>query len=71
MARKRKPARLLAALATALNACDKAGLRVRLRHGIVMTSHGYVLQVKNGKWAARTLDYQAFPPSPWRGDEDD
>lgn len=71
MSRKRKPARLLGNLAAALNACDKAGLDVKLRHGIVMTGRGYVLQVKNGRWAARTLDYQAFPPSPWRGGEDD
>ena len=71
MSRKRKHARLLKALAAALNACDKAGLDVKLRHGIVMTGRGYVLQVKNGRWAARTLDYHPFGPSPWRSDEDD
>ena len=56
--RKRKkppdPAGLLASLAAALNRCDKAGLDVKLKHGIVITQHGYVLPIKD-KWAARPL----------------
>ena len=54
--RKRKPdpAALLASLASALDRCDRAGLDVKLRHGIVITEAGYVLPVK-GKWVARML----------------
>jgi hypothetical protein len=58
---------LLEALAAALNACDEAGIAVRLRHGIVFTSAGYVLPLGNGGWAARTLNYSEF--SPLDGDE--
>ena len=56
MARKRKPdpASLLRDLARALNACDRAGLNVKLKHGIVFTDAGYVLAIKD-KWAARLL----------------
>jgi hypothetical protein len=52
--RKRDPALLLANLARSLNACDRAGLDVKLKHGIVITDAGYVLPVKD-KWAARLL----------------
>jgi hypothetical protein len=54
--RKREPdpAALLSSLASALDRCDRAGLDVRLKHGIVITEAGYVLPVK-GKWAARML----------------
>ena len=56
MARKRKPdpTCLLGDLARALNACDRAGLNVKLKHGIVFTDAGYVLVIKD-KWAARLL----------------
>lgn len=52
--RKPDPAALLDSLASALNRCEKAGLTVKLGHGIVFTDQGYVLPVK-GKWAARML----------------
>jgi hypothetical protein len=48
------PAALLSSVADALNRCERAGLDVKLRHGIVITEHGYVLPVKD-KWAARPL----------------
>jgi hypothetical protein len=56
VARKRKPdpASLLRDLARTLNACDRAGLNVKLKHGIVFTDAGYVLVIKD-KWAARLL----------------
>lgn len=50
---------LLTGVAAALNACDEAGLRVKLKHGIVFTRAGYVLPVGDG-WAARTLAYTPF-----------
>ena len=60
------PAALLDQLADALNACETAGLRVRLRHGAVYTRHGYVLPTSDG-WGARTLLYTEFAP----GDDPD
>lgn len=63
-----KPWGLLASLAASLNACEDAGLAVRLRHGIVMAPKGYVLPLKDGRWAARTLDYESFPVP--AGDDD-
>ena len=49
------PAILLLALAKVVNECEKAGIRPKLKHGIVFTDAGYVLPVSNGKWAARPL----------------
>jgi hypothetical protein len=51
---KRKNRLLLHDLASALNACEKAGLNVKLRHGIVFSDAGYVLPVKD-RWVSRTL----------------
>jgi len=48
------PALLLGDLARALNACDRAGLDVKLKHGIVFTDAGFVLAIKD-RWAARLL----------------
>lgn len=67
------PQLLLTRLAAALNACERAGLDVTLKHGAVLTRAGYVLPLLNGRWAARTLTYTAFtppsgPPAP-DGDE--
>lgn len=57
--RKRKvsndPVILLSALARILNECEKAGIRPKLKHGIVFTDAGYVLPVSDKKWAARPL----------------
>lgn len=54
--RKREPdpAALLSSLASALDRCDRAGLDVKLRHGIVITEAGYVLPVRDG-WVTRML----------------
>jgi hypothetical protein len=62
------PAALLGAVADSLNACESAGIKVRLRHGAVITRDGYVLPVGDGQWGARTLAYSPFSPD---GDVDD
>jgi hypothetical protein len=50
-------ARLLPALADALNACERAGITVQLAHGAAWTRHGYVLPAGDPRigslWAAR------------------
>ena len=56
------PAAALSAVAAALNAAEAAGVRVRLRHGIAVTRHGYVLPLKGGRWTARTLAYDPLSP---------
>jgi hypothetical protein len=58
------PAALLAAVADALNACEAAGMTVKLKHGAVYTREGYVLPVGDHAWAARTLAYTEFTPPP-------
>jgi hypothetical protein len=50
---------LLSALAGAMNACQDAGMKVHLRHGVVMTKGGYVLPIKD-KWAPRTSVFTEF-----------
>jgi len=50
-------AALLGAVAQALNACTDAGMKVRLRHGIVETREGYVLPLKDDRWTPRTRAY--------------
>jgi len=42
-------------LAKALNEAEKAGIHPKLKHGIIFTDAGYVLPVKDDKWAARPL----------------
>lgn len=59
--RAARAVRLLTQLADALNECQKAGLRVKLKHDTVYTRDGYVLPIKD-KWAARTLVYTEFEP---------
>ena len=59
---------LLGAVATALTACEAAGIAVKLGHGIVTSREGYVLPV-GGRWVARTLAYTEFTPP--AGDDDD
>jgi len=56
------PAAVLSAVAAALNAAEAAGVRVRLRHGIAVTRHGYVLPLRGGRWTARTLAYDPLSP---------
>jgi len=64
------PARLLGEVADALNACERAGIMVRLAHGTVVTGHGYVLAVGDprlgARWQART---RLPPPGSDNGEE--
>jgi hypothetical protein len=60
---------LLGAVAAALNACDAAGIPVRLAHGAVLTDAGYVLRISprhepafaGDLWQVRTLGLTEFP----------
>jgi hypothetical protein len=58
LSKKRKQL-LLRDLAVALNACEKAGIRPKLKHGIVFTDAGYVMPVKD-KWVSRSLKRKLF-----------
>ena len=49
------PVILLHVLARMLNECERQGVHPKLKHGIVYTDVGYVLDVRDGKWAARPL----------------
>jgi hypothetical protein len=60
---------LLGAVASALTACEAAGITVKLKHGIVTSREGYVLPV-GGQWVARTRAYTEFTPAAG-GDDDD
>ncbi len=53
--KQQDPVILLLAMARVLNECEKAGIRPKLKHGIVFTDAGYVLPLRQGKWAARPL----------------
>lgn len=64
------PASLLSGVAAALNACADAGMRVRLRHGIVEAREGYVLPLMDDRWTARTRTYDPLV-SPSTGDDTD
>ncbi len=52
------PSRLLAAVADALNQCERHGLVVDLEHGAALTTRGYVLPVGDcrlgSRWAVRS-----------------
>ena len=58
------PEGLLQSVAAALNACTDAGVRVRLRNfngiGLVDTSRGYVLPLRDGHWGARSQDFTTY-----------
>jgi hypothetical protein len=60
MARQPDASALLAAAAATLTACEQAGITVKLKHGAVCTRFGYVLEVADGRWEARTLAYSPF-----------
>ena len=68
------PARLLAAVADALNALENAGITVDLAGGAVMTSRGYVMAVGDDRigcrWQARTRLWTPLQPPDDSGDED-
>ena len=59
-------ARLLSAVADALNALENAGITVDLAGGAVMTERGYVMAVGDArlghKWQARTRLWTPLPP---------
>lgn len=59
-------ASLLAAVADALNACEHAGITVKLAHGAVITESGYVFAVgpAGSPWAVRTRMLTEFPVIP-------
>jgi hypothetical protein len=61
--------RLLSLVADALTQCEAGGIAVRFKHGAIFTRVGYVLQIGEKTWAARTLDYTAFPVP--AGDDED
>lgn len=58
-----RAASLLAAVAGALNACESAGITVKLAHGAVITESGYVFPVgpDDAPWAVRTRMLTKFP----------
>jgi hypothetical protein len=62
---------LLSSVAAALTACEQAGIAVKFKHGTVWTDLGYVIQIGEKTWAARTLAYTEFPPSGSYEYEDD
>ena len=66
-------ARLLSAVADALNECERAGMAVDLAGGAVMTPRGYVMAVGDDRlghrWQARTRLWTPLSP-PDDGDED-
>ena len=64
------PAALLTGVAAALNACTDAGMRVRLRHGVVEAREGYVLPLKDDRWTPRTRAYDPLIV-PLAADDDD
>jgi hypothetical protein len=57
VARQPDPRGVLSALADALNACEDAGLKPKLKHGpLIITTAGFVLPpLDGGRWTA------AFP----------
>ena len=61
-------AAMLGSAADALNACQAAGLGIRLRHGAIQCAEGLILPLPDGKWVARTRLYTPFGTS---SDEED
>jgi hypothetical protein len=71
MATRPNPAHLLSLLADALNACERAGMKPKLRHGgVVETKGGFVIRAEVG-WVPRTLAYTEFIPAAEGDDGDD
>jgi hypothetical protein len=63
---------LLAAVADALNACERARVPVKLAHGCVLSPAGYVMPIfpnAGERFAVRTMALTEFPPA--GSDEDD
>jgi hypothetical protein len=57
---------LLQEAANALNNLERAGIQVKLAHGAVLTSYGYVLHLGDDAagWEPRSLRLIEFSPSP-------
>lgn len=62
MAKKRQkdPAELLEAAAIALTTCQKAGLNLQFRHGILTCPEGLILRLDDGSFVARTRLFTEF-----------
>ena len=67
----RDPSSLLAAVAEALNACERNGLVVDLERGAALTSRGYVLPVGDVRLGSRWAVRQRLGPAEFclEGDE--
>lgn len=68
------PDRLLAAVADALNRCERAGITVQLVHGTAITDHGYVMATGDPRlgtrWQARPrLRTSQTPPQDRYGED--
>jgi hypothetical protein len=54
--RKTRKRQLLRDLAKAMNACEKAGIHPKAKHGVIFTASGYVVPFgRNDSWVVRTL----------------
>jgi hypothetical protein len=63
--KKRTPAALLGNLAEALNACERKGVKIRLRHGAVWSYYGVIVPPppgKKGQWEARPFRHNHLSP---------
>ena len=58
-----EPSRLLAAVAEALNACERHGLAVDLEHGAALTARGYVLPVGDSRLGSRWAVREKLEPA--------
>lgn len=69
MAHGPEAAHLLSLLADALNACERAGLKPKLRHGPMVETKGGVVVRTDAGWVPRTLAYTEFSDGK-EGDDD-
>lgn len=58
--KRQKTAALLAGVADALNACEKAGIRIRHPKVAVLTDYGAIIPFKKG-WEARAFGGAGHP----------
>jgi hypothetical protein len=60
------PGALLRAFAAVLNSCADEGVKVKMRHGVILAEGpgggGYVLPLPGGRWTVRTLTYDPLAP---------
>lgn len=55
---------LLEEAAQVLSACAAAGLKLRLRHGILECEEGFILPLDDGSFTARTREWSPFSTTP-------